>query len=197
MPTLRSWARRSARAIALVASAMHRSETPCLGSRATRDSGLLRCGRHAYHELQPMAHIEGVADNDEIGQWIRPERCRNLRNLFHCEQWIREPYGHEREPSETSPSLGIYMTDPNLNLIDPNNTTSGLGGALVADLDSSLNGTGVLIPQTDTATDSFAGNYAFGAQGYYLSEHCRGLGIRLCRARIDYRRRFGRNRTPQ
>jgi hypothetical protein len=63
-------------------------------------------------------------------------------------------------------ALGIYMTDPKLNLNDPNNTTSGLGGALVADLDSSLNGTGVLIPQTDTATSSFAGNYAFGAQAY-------------------------------
>jgi hypothetical protein len=66
--------------------------------------------------------------------------------------------------------LGIYMTDPNLNLLDPNNTASGLGGALVADLDSSLNGTlngtGVLIPQTDTATAHFTGNYAFGAQDY-------------------------------
>ena len=29
---------------------------------------------------------------------------------------------------------------------------------------SDLNGTGVLIPQTDTATASFAGTYAFGAQ---------------------------------
>jgi hypothetical protein len=63
--------------------------------------------------------------------------------------------------------LGIYMTDPLLNLNDPNNTTSGLGGALVADLDgSTLNGTGVLTPQIDTATTSFAGNYAFGAQAY-------------------------------
>ncbi|MFZ3263480.1 MAG: hypothetical protein WA172_05735 [Terriglobales bacterium] len=61
--------------------------------------------------------------------------------------------------------LGIYMTDPLLNLNDPNNTSSGLGGALVADLDGfNLNGTGVLIPQTDTSTASFAGSYAFGAQ---------------------------------
>jgi hypothetical protein len=63
------------------------------------------------------------------------------------------------------------MTDPLLNLSDPNNTTSGLGGALVADLDGAnpvtgLNGTGVLIPQTDTSTASFAGSYAFGAQAY-------------------------------
>ena len=58
------------------------------------------------------------------------------------------------------------MTDPNLNLNDPNNTASGLGGALVADLDVTLNGTGVLTPQTDTATANFSGNYAFGAQVY-------------------------------
>jgi hypothetical protein len=58
------------------------------------------------------------------------------------------------------------MTDPNLNLSDPNNTTSGLGGALLADLDVFVVGTGVLIPQTDPATASFAGNYAFAAQDY-------------------------------
>jgi hypothetical protein len=59
------------------------------------------------------------------------------------------------------------MTDPNLNLNDPNNTATGLGGALIADLDAALpGGVGILIPQTDTATASFAGKYAFGAQGY-------------------------------
>jgi len=57
------------------------------------------------------------------------------------------------------------MTDPTLNLNDPNNTSDGLGGALVADLDSfTLNGTGVLVPQTNTSPASFVGNYAFGAQ---------------------------------
>ena len=64
-------------------------------------------------------------------------------------------------------ALGIYMTDPNLNLNDPNNTATGLGGALIADLDAALpGGVGTLIPQTDTATASFAGEYTFGAQGY-------------------------------
>jgi hypothetical protein len=62
--------------------------------------------------------------------------------------------------------LGIYMTDPLLNLNDPNNTTSGLGGALLADLDTNLNGIGVLTPQTNTSTASFAGNYALAAQAY-------------------------------
>jgi hypothetical protein len=64
-------------------------------------------------------------------------------------------------------SLGIYMIDPNLNLSDPNNTTTGLGGALITDLNGSFSGgTGVLLPQTDTSTASFAGNYAFGAQEF-------------------------------
>jgi hypothetical protein len=63
--------------------------------------------------------------------------------------------------------LGIYLTDPHLNLNDPNNRTSGYGGALVADLDGfDLNGTGVLTPQTDILPASFAGSYAFGAQAY-------------------------------
>lgn len=62
--------------------------------------------------------------------------------------------------------LGIYATDPNLNLSDPNNTTSGAGGALVADLDQNVAGSGVLVPQTDNSTTSFAGNYALGFQDF-------------------------------
>jgi hypothetical protein len=63
--------------------------------------------------------------------------------------------------------FGVYMTDPNLNLNDPNNTTAGLGGALVAEMDDVLaGGIGIVIPQTDTSTASFAGAYAFGAQAY-------------------------------
>ena len=69
-------------------------------------------------------------------------------------------------------SLGIYATDPTLNLNDPNNSSGQAGatlaGALVTDLDGSLNGTGVLIPQTDNTDADFTGNYAFGAQDYWL-----------------------------
>jgi hypothetical protein len=61
--------------------------------------------------------------------------------------------------------LGIYLTDPNLNLSDPNNTATGLGGALLADLDGfDLNGTGIVVPQTDTSSASFTSTYVFGAQ---------------------------------
>ncbi len=71
-------------------------------------------------------------------------------------------------------TLGVYMTDPTLNLNDPNNPTGG-GGALVVDLDAGLvagvplpGGTGLIIPQTDaaTATADFAGNYAVGWQNF-------------------------------
>ena len=70
-------------------------------------------------------------------------------------------------------ALGMYMTDPALNLNDPNNTSGG-GGALVLDMAASLSGgTGVLTPQTDTATASFANSYAVGWQDFnYFNVGC-------------------------
>jgi hypothetical protein len=63
-------------------------------------------------------------------------------------------------------SLGLYAVDPTLNVLDVNNPMGG-GGALIVDLDPALLGaSGVLIPQTDTASSSFTGKYAFGAQEF-------------------------------
>jgi hypothetical protein len=71
-------------------------------------------------------------------------------------------------------TLGVYMTDPALNLNDPNNTTGG-GGALVVDLDSGAvagvplpGAAGMILPQTDaaTATTDFSGPYAAGWQNF-------------------------------
>ena len=61
-------------------------------------------------------------------------------------------------------ALGIYAIDPNLNIIDPNSSTS-TGGALLAEMDDTLVGIGLLVPQTDTAGGHFQGAYTFGAQG--------------------------------
>jgi hypothetical protein len=61
------------------------------------------------------------------------------------------------------------MVDPNLNINDPNNTTSGLGGALFLDTGPILaSGIGVVTPQTDatTAVADFNGNYAVGWQNF-------------------------------
>ncbi len=70
-------------------------------------------------------------------------------------------------------SLGIYLTDPTLNINDPNNSSgqasATAAGALVAEMDPDFTATGVLIPQTDTTPGDFTGsasNYTFGAQDY-------------------------------
>jgi hypothetical protein len=61
-------------------------------------------------------------------------------------------------------TIGVYAVDPTLNILDPNNTCCG-GGALLAEMDSTLLGTGLLLPQTDITVASFSGSYAFGGQG--------------------------------
>jgi hypothetical protein len=108
--------------------------------------------------------FQGVADNDEVGV------VQSGATISGTYSIASNGYGSLTiTPGDLGDvsALGIYMTDPTLNLNDPNNTTSGLGGALVADLDTALNGTGVLTPQTDTSPASFAGNYAFGSQAYF------------------------------
>ncbi len=66
-------------------------------------------------------------------------------------------------------TLGLYATDPTLNLLDPNNTTaSNLGAALVLGLDDFAQPTGVVIPQGTVASDGSDLNhsYGFGAQAF-------------------------------
>ena len=66
--------------------------------------------------------------------------------------------------------LGLYATDPTLNLLDPNNTmAANLGAALVLDLDDDFaQGTGIVVPQGTIASDGSDLNhtYGFGAQTY-------------------------------
>src|SRR3984957_13780444 len=62
-------------------------------------------------------------------------------------------------------TLGVYAVDPTLNILDPNDTTDGPGGALVSEMDGNLVGTGSLVPHSDTTATDFSGTYAFGAQG--------------------------------
>jgi hypothetical protein len=66
-------------------------------------------------------------------------------------------------------TLGLYATDPTLNLLDPNNTTaSNLGAALVLGLDDFAQPTGVVIPQGTVASDGsdLDHSYGFGAQAF-------------------------------
>jgi hypothetical protein len=126
--------------------------------------GLLYAAAGMFATVPGSGTFHGVADSDEEGVMV--ESGTAISGTYSI---ASNGYGSLKITSANLgdvSALGIYMTDPNLNLTDPNNTTSGLGGALVADLDLNVNGTGVLIPQTDTSTGSFAGNYIFGAQDY-------------------------------
>jgi hypothetical protein len=62
--------------------------------------------------------------------------------------------------------LGLYATDPKLNLLDPNNTTAtNLGSALVLELDDFAQGTGIVVPQGTIASDGSDLNHSYGFGG--------------------------------
>jgi hypothetical protein len=63
-------------------------------------------------------------------------------------------------------TFNMYMVDPTLNILDPNNTTGG-GGALLLHTDTHINGTGILVLQ-QTAT-AFLGNYALNLSNSILN----------------------------
>src|SRR6267378_1047716 len=58
-----------------------------------------------------------------------------------------------------SSTFNIYMVDPAVNILDPNNSSGG-GGALLLHTDATINGTGIVVPQAVSATPSFVANYA-------------------------------------
>jgi len=112
------------------------------------------------------ADFSGIADDNELtnGLQLSPSSISGTYSI------MPNGYGSLTIASGLGDVsvFGIYMTDPNLNLLDPNNTTPGSGGGgLIADMDLILaGGTGILIPQPPVSVSSFTGNYAFGAQGF-------------------------------
>ncbi len=112
-------------------------------------------------------NFSGVADVNEAG--VGFSDAQSISGTYSV---ATNGYGNLTiTPNSLGPVsvLGIYATDPTLNLNDPNNTTSPgpgstVAGAVVVDLDTDVAGSGVLVPQTDIATTSFAGNYALGLQ---------------------------------
>jgi hypothetical protein len=109
------------------------------------------------------ATFTGVGDNDQEGSIVKASAISGTYTI------ASNGYG---SVSITNggllglTTLGVYLTDPNLNLLDPNNTTGG-GGAVLVDLDAGFaGGTGLAVPQTDTSSTSFTGPYAFGTQDF-------------------------------
>ena len=111
----------------------------------------------------PTADLAGVADEDELAKPF--VQAAAIAGTYQVQP---NGYGNLSITSGnlgSITSLGMYFTDPTLNLNDPNNTSAGQGGALLLDLDANLTGgIGIITPQTDTAVISFDGNYAVGWQ---------------------------------
>jgi hypothetical protein len=137
-------------------------ENAALGQFATTNTG-----------ADPSA-FSGVAEDNELGNGILTDLAIPITGSYSV---AVNGYGTLTVESENLGSvfsLGVYLTDPNLNINDPNNSAGG-GGALALDLDGILPGTtGVLIPQTDAATAAtdFNGNYAVGWQNYNNFTDC-------------------------
>jgi hypothetical protein len=116
------------------------------------------------------ASFSGVADDDELTTGIGPVPAVAIFGNPGSYFISSNGYGSLTINSANLGSVatfGIYMTDPQLNLLDPNNITTGLGGAVLVEMDVSLSGgTGLLFPQTDVSKADMTGKYAFGAQAF-------------------------------
>lgn len=136
------------------------------GSFATAVPGV---APRVHPEGIPSNVFNGIADVNEEGDVFEGQSISGSYVIFD------NGYGSltiNTGNLEDVSQIGVYAVDPNINILDPNNTTSGTGGALLVDLDTVLNGTGILLPQTDVATSSFTGNYSFGAS---LIAGCDGI----------------------
>jgi hypothetical protein len=120
------------------------------------------------------ADFSGVADENDLANSVRSGRALISGTYSIANNGYGSFTIQSGDLADYISAQGIYMTDPNLNINDPNNTVTGGGGALVLDMDTIVHYfnnlfagiTGVIIPQTDTSTASFTGNYAFGAQDF-------------------------------
>ncbi len=138
-----------------------------LGNPHSNKFGVL--GQFTTNTSNPLsATLTGVADDNEPGN----STSASAAAISGTYTVAASGYGTMTIPTGqlgNVSQLGLYLTDPNLNLNDPNNSSGG-GGALLLDLDATLaGGAGFVTPQTDTSTASFNGNYAAGWQYFDLT----------------------------
>ncbi len=79
----------------------------------------------------------------------------NSGTLEIGQSWTGSTYSISGSPRGTitgpaGQTYNVYLTDPNLNLLDPNNSSGG-GGALLLETDATYSSMGVVVPQTPSS----------------------------------------------
>jgi hypothetical protein len=140
------------------------------GSVATGATNTALSGSYIFSEMGFSSNANGGEQSAAAGQFTTDPASGTITagvmdlNAFGVPSTIPvtgsylisgSPRGTITGPS--AQTYNVYLTDPNLNLLDPNNST-GTGGALLLETDS-VDTIGTVIPQTD-ATSTLAGGYA-------------------------------------
>jgi hypothetical protein len=119
----------------------------------------------------PTSNFAGVGDDNEPDNGIISARSSAIAGTYSI---AASGYGNLNIANGglgDFTTLGVYVTDPALNLNDPNNPTGG-GGALAIDLSADgllPGGAGMVVPQTDNAVGDFTGTYVAGWQNFNLN----------------------------
>jgi hypothetical protein len=124
-------------------------------------------GVHPNGTPPTLGTFAGIADVNESvdgGPLVGPEAFNGTWGLATDG---RGNFTFTVGPTDDIALFGVYAVDPTLNILDPNNSGTGLtGGALLVELDENLVGSGLLLPQVATpAVSDIAAVVAFGAQG--------------------------------
>ena len=119
--------------------------------------------RAVAHQGQPASsEFDGIGDLNELDGAVLT--AANITGTYSLASNGYGTFNFDGGFGDVA-TLGIYAVDPALNILDPNNPSAGGGVAVLAEMDENLVGIGALLPQTDVTVSSFAGFYAFGAQG--------------------------------
>ena len=115
------------------------------------------------HQGQPASNeFDGIGDLNELDGAVLT--AANITGTYSLDSNGYGTFNFDGGFGDVA-TLGIYAVDPALNILDPNNPSAGGAVAVLAEMDENLVGIGALLPQTDVTVSSFAGFYAFGAQG--------------------------------
>lgn len=122
----------------------------------------------------------GLADDNELDSGVQLLGSDISGSTYNLVGTLANGYGSMTLTNNGDVSLlGVYMVDPALNINDPNNTATDVGGAVIVDLSSAgvtPGGMGVITPQTDTTSTAFSGNYAAGFQNINYFELVKPCG---------------------